>query len=160
MATSMSRVLPWLCLVLVTGCAAPTVTDAATVGTNDSLQAPTTPTRGEADALLADAHRLAQAHDFNRLCQAVAQDEKACQQVLQWAGIAHAAPSADAPSTLDAHTVPDTRTAQGAEVLHIHGTRADGTEYTNDFSVVRTTTGQIRSQNAVYWYSTFASPNH
>jgi hypothetical protein len=120
----------------------------------------TVPTRDEANALLADAHRLAQARDYNGLCQAVAQDAAACKQVLDWASIAHAAPSAATPSVVSARSVPDTGTAQGAEVLHIQGSRADGSAYTNDFSVVRTTNGQIRSQNAVYWFSTFATPDH
>jgi hypothetical protein len=63
------------------------------------------------------------------------------------------------PTVVSVSTVPDTPTAQGAAVLHIRGTRADSTVYTNDFSAVRTATGQVRSQNAVYWYSTYASPS-
>ncbi|WP_255638292.1 hypothetical protein [Amycolatopsis sp. DSM 110486] len=43
-------------------------------------------------------------------------------------------------------------------MLHIRGTRADGTSYTADFSAVRTPDGQVRSQNAVYWFSSLDKP--
>ncbi|MEV6897707.1 hypothetical protein [Amycolatopsis sp. NPDC051372] len=58
----------------------------------------------------------------------------------------------------DAIGQPDKGTVQGAEVRHIRGTRADGTTYTADFSAVRAPDGQVRSQNAVYWFSSVAKP--
>jgi hypothetical protein len=150
-ATIARWIFPCLCLTMLAGCA---VSHGEGVSTGAGRQVSATPSRAEADILLAEAHRLAQAHDYDGLCRTVAQDERACRQILQWASIAHAAPSADSPAVLAAHVVPDTRNTQGAEVLSIRGTRADGTTYTNDFSAVRTTDGQIRSQNAIYWYST------
>jgi hypothetical protein len=161
---SARRARPWLWTALlvagVTGGTFVVVHAVSTRAASDTgSQATPVPTRPEAEALLSNAYRLAQAHDYAGLCQTVAQDPRACQQVLRWADTAHATASADLPSVVSVSTVPDTRTAQGAEVLHIRGTRADGTAYTNDFSAVRTATGQIRSQNAVYWYSTYAAPS-
>lgn len=153
----MGRVIPWLGIALLGGCAAFVAVDVATatVGTDGSRPTSAIPTRTEAEALLTKAYRLAQARDYAGLCQTVAQDRAACEQVLQWADIAHAAPSAEAPIVLGAAAAPATPTTQGAEVLRIQDT---GSASVSDFSVVRTTDGQIRSQNAVYWYSTFRSP--
>ncbi|MEV0066634.1 hypothetical protein [Amycolatopsis sp. NPDC050768] len=116
------------------------------------------PTRAEAEALLNQATGFARAHDYAGLCQTVAQDAGACQKVLDRADVSHAAPSSAPPAVEGAISQPDRDTVQGAEVLHIRGTRADGTSYTADFSAVRTPDGQVRSQNAVYWFSSLDKP--
>lgn len=159
---SVRRTFPWLRAALVVaglvGASFLVVREvdrpAASVG--DS-QMTALPTRTEAEALLADAHRLAQAPNHADLCQTVAQNPEACQKILEWADQAHAMPSAESPSVVGTSTVPSTPNSQGATVLHIQGSRADGTVYTSDFSAVRTTSGQVRSQNSVYWYSNFDS---
>jgi hypothetical protein len=162
MASRVRRAVPWLCGVAVAGCAgllAVHVASAGGVGLQIAAdRAADLPTQSEAEALLNQAHGLAQAHDYEGLCQAIAQNPVACRQIVQWAAVAHAAPSPVSPSVESASIEPSTRTAQGAEVLHIRGIRADGSNYKSDFSAVRTATGQVRSQNAVYWFSTFAAP--
>ena len=156
MAGRARRIVPWVFGVAVAGCTGLLAVQAASAGSTTDT-APALPTQGEAETLLKQAHDLAQAHDYLGLCQVIAQDPAACRQVLQWAADAHAEPSPQPPSVEGAYSEPGTRTAQGAEVLHIRGTRADGSTYRSDFSAVRTATGQVRSQNAVYWFSTFAA---
>lgn len=160
MATSVRRALPWFVIALTAGCTA------TPVWTDANRQTSALPTRIEAETLLADAHRLAQAHDHVGLCQTVAQNPEMCRIGLQMADEARVAPSVDSPTVLGARTVPDRKTlccpvsgTQGAEVLHIQGTHADGTVYQSDFSAVRAPDGQVRSQNAVYWFSNFVAPD-
>lgn len=117
------------------------------------------PTRADAEALLARAHGLAQAPERTGLCQAVAQNPEACRKILQWADEAHARPSTEAPSVDGVSTVPHAGNTQGAIVLRIRGSLANGSPYTGEFSAVRTESGEIRSQNAVYWYSSLAWPS-
>lgn len=120
-------------------------------------QATAVPTRAEAEAPLTEAYRLAQAPNHTGLCQAIAQNPVACQKILEWASEAHAMPSAESPSVVGVSTVLKTGDTQGAMVLHIRGTRANGAPYTSDFSAVRAEAGVVRGQNAVYWFSTFGS---
>ncbi|MEW2505122.1 hypothetical protein AB0878_32110 [Amycolatopsis sp. NPDC047767] len=159
---SRRRTVLWLCgagLVLCAGLLVISGTPTVWLGrqTTDTRTLPA-PTRAEAEALLSQATGFARAHDYAGLCQTVAQDVSACQKVLDRADISHVAPSPAPPAVEGARSQPDNGTIQGAEVLHIRGTRADGTSYTADFSAVPTTDGQIRSQNAVYWFSRFDKP--
>ncbi|WP_409465267.1 hypothetical protein [Amycolatopsis sp. GA6-003] len=117
------------------------------------------PTRAEAESLLNKAVSFARTHDYDGLCRAIAQDWAACKVVLERANVAHAMPSSAAPFVEEAIEHPDTGSVQGAEVLRIRGTHADGSSYASNFSAVRTTDGLIRSQNAVYWFSSFQMPS-
>jgi hypothetical protein len=162
MAGSAKQLLPWLTAAVAAGCVAVLIGQAGNIVLTSSNQGAraVTPTRTEAEALLTSAWRLAQAHNYVGLCQTIAQDQAACRQILQWADRENIAPpSMDLPAVLGATTVSYTATTQGAEVLHIQGIRADGTVYQSDFSAVRTPTGQIQSQNAVYWFSNFVAPS-
>ncbi|MGW4485893.1 hypothetical protein ACWEOE_18875 [Amycolatopsis sp. NPDC004368] len=114
------------------------------------------PTRAEAEGLLGRAVGFVRGRDFDGLCRAGAQDEGMCRKLLERADVSHAAPSSVAPAVEGATSRPDAGNAQGAEVLSIRGTRADGSTYTSAFSAVRAVDGQVRSQNTVYWFSTFA----
>ncbi|MEU0880289.1 hypothetical protein ABZ345_16935 [Lentzea sp. NPDC005914] len=128
-----------------------------TTAADDGSQTPGVPSPAEAEALLTEAHRLAQEPNHRDLCQTIAQNAETCQRVLKWAEEAHVRPSADRPSILEDNVAENTAAQQGARVLRIRGTLADGRSYTGKFSAVRTTAGEIRSQNAVYWYSDFAT---
>jgi hypothetical protein len=166
-ATTTRRTLRWSCLVLAAGVMIVAIVAAGYVAVtlgNRQYQSPNTsvaalPSSSAAESLLVDAYNLAQAHNYVGLCQDIAQDPATCRLLLQQAQLAGAAPGNSQPVVLSARAAPGTPTSQGAEVLSIRGIRADGTVYNNHFSAVRATAGQIRSQNAVYWFSNFVSPS-
>ncbi len=63
------------------------------------------------------------------------------------------------PYVTDVITPPAIGNSQQVTVLHIRGTLADGTPYASRFSAVHAESGEVRSQNAVYRYSSLAWPS-
>jgi hypothetical protein len=100
--------------------------------------------RHQAEELLHEAARLAQAGDFDGLCQSVATTTGMCEFLLQTARDGGWKPGPDLPRVVGATRRDESLT------LHLTGTRADGSSYTADFHVVRER-GELRSATPVYW---------
>lgn len=98
----------------------------------------------QAEKLLYQAVRLAQAGDFAGLCQSVATTPGPCQFLLQSARDAGWEPGPDIPQVIGTTRRP------GSLLLHLAGTRADGSSYTADFEVVHQG-ADLRARTPVYW---------
>lgn len=124
--------------------------------TDDSPMHPSQyPPIAERDAtkLLAKTVRLAQAGDFARLCQAVAESpEGRCRDLVDYAESEGMMPGPEAPRVLDAKRLPATDNQREHLVLRVAGVRADGSRYEADFPVTWVD-GQpgIKSPTPIYW---------
>lgn len=100
----------------------------------------------DATELLARTVRLAQAGDFARLCQAVAESpEGRCRDLVDDAESQGMMPGPEAPKVLGAKRYPATDNQYEIVVLRVAGTRADGSRYEADFPVTWVD-GQDRDQ--------------
>ncbi|MDX8029390.1 hypothetical protein SK803_04170 [Lentzea sp. BCCO 10_0856] len=111
-------------------------------------------TQEDAEILLEETVAYAKAGDYDGLCRSLATEPSVCRQLAEDA-------RAQAPSTGGAHPAVTGFTADAGQfslnrvsVLHLRGTRADGTQYTSDFAVVRRPSEggrQVSSLTPVYW---------
>lgn len=107
--------------------------------------------RAEADHLLSQAARLAQAGDFAGLCQSVATAQGPCRSLLDYTKSKGWLPGTNAPIVISERRYPGSDHGQETLVLHIAGARSDGSRYETDFPVIRTDVGEIKSIAPVYW---------
>jgi hypothetical protein len=107
-------------------------------------------TRAEAEALLDQAVRLAQAGDFTNLCESVASASGICRGLLQSAEDMDATPGSLAPTVLSSSYV-DKANSSPTRVLHLSGVTGENKRYNADFAVIRDGSKGLRSLTAVYW---------
>ena len=102
--------------------------------------------RAEAEALLQETVRLAQSGDIHGICKNLAVNESMCEHLLD----TRHKPGKLAPMVVDFehHTGGSSPTSA---VLHLQGTRDDGTTYTSDFSVFRVEPDRLAAFTAIYW---------
>jgi hypothetical protein len=105
-------------------------------------------TRADAESLLAQTVRLAQSGDVHRICKTLAAAEANCEALL---GTRY-------PVGKLAPTVAGFDSGRTA-VLHLEGTRDDGTAYTSDFAVVRTAPDRVVGMTPIYWSGVIVGRN-
>jgi len=105
-------------------------------------------TRAEAESLLAQTVRLAQTGDVHGICKTLAAAEANCEALLD---TRH-------PVGKLAPTVAGFDSGSTA-VLHLEGTRDDGTTYTSDFAVIRSSPDRIVGMTPIYWSGVRFIPN-
>lgn len=107
--------------------------------------------RAEADHLLSQAVRLAQAGDFAGLCQAVAAAQGPCRALLDYTKSQGWRPGTSTPVVINERRYPGSDHGKQTLVLHLAGTRSDGSHYEADFPVIRDHVGQVKGMAPVYW---------
>lgn len=107
----------------------------------------------DATELLARTVRLAQAGDFARLCQAVAESPQGrCRDLVDDAESQGMMPGPEAPKVLDAKRYPATDNQYEILTLRVAGARADGSRYEADFPVTWVDgQAEIKSPTPIYW---------
>ncbi|MBB5956063.1 hypothetical protein FHS29_002649 [Saccharothrix tamanrassetensis] len=106
---------------------------------------PPPPGRAEAEAVLDEVVRLAGHGDLTRLCESDVVFPGTCRWLVDGARDAGWAPGADRPEVVGT-TLASRRTL----ILHLRGTRADGSAFTSDFAVDRDA-DRVRGTTPVYW---------
>jgi hypothetical protein len=103
--------------------------------------------RVEAETVLDEAVRLAQAGDFAELCESVAADRGICRNLLQSAEDMGATPGDQPPTVVRTSYVEKSNT----RVLHLRGVTGENKPYTADFAVSRESSKGLRAFTVVYW---------
>ncbi|WP_116051563.1 hypothetical protein [Amycolatopsis palatopharyngis] len=105
--------------------------------------------RGGAEALLDEAVRLAGVGDIDGMCRSIAASTGMCTRLLHGED---SAPGPVRPTVVGVSRHVD-ENSNPTLVLHLEGTRADGSPYDSDFAVVRRVDDPTRlaSLTAAYW---------
>ncbi|UJW36923.1 hypothetical protein L3Q67_44980 (plasmid) [Saccharothrix sp. AJ9571] len=103
--------------------------------------------QAEAEHLLSEAVRLAQAGDFAGLCRTISATRAACSDTLTDAGM----PGTGVPQILSVRAHDNSATP--TLVLQVTGQRATGQPYISDFAVIRDANhpDRVTSLTPVYW---------
>jgi hypothetical protein len=114
--------------------------------------------RAEAETLLGQAVRLAQAGNYAELCETVAASHRMCRGQIDSARGAGWIPGQGHPEVRSATFREGRGGIRPMLVLEVAGTRADGSLYRSDFAVIRTETTRLGSLTAVYWSDVRVDP--
>lgn len=106
----------------------------------------------QAEALLQEAFRFAQAGDYEGLCESVASVGGTCRFLLESARNGGWEPGPEIPQIVGTTRSPNSL------ILHLTGTRLDRSTYTADFEVIREGP-ELRSRTPVYWSGVQVSQN-
>ncbi|MFI9813680.1 ATP synthase subunit B family protein [Saccharothrix variisporea] len=105
---------------------------------------PVPPTRAEAEAVLDETVRYARSGAYTLLCEAIADADATCRNLVESARQSGWAPTQDRPEVVGV------RRSGLSTVLELRGTRTDGSTFTSDFAVVRDHRG-LRGSTPIYW---------
>ncbi|CCH29055.1 hypothetical protein ABZ816_36280 [Actinosynnema sp. NPDC047251] len=106
---------------------------------------PDPPSRAEAEAVLDDVVHQVRTGSHAALCESAAAMPGICRNLLLGATQAGQFPGQDRPEVIGTRQAGNSTT-----VLHLRGTRADGSGFTADFDVLRDHRG-LRTGTTIYW---------